>query len=558
MTINTQFYPTPTSLAHLAFRTFKDEKIIRMLEPSAGRGDLIEHLQGDRGCWSGHQFPIDCIEIDLDNQAILREGKYNVIDGDFLAYNGRGAMYSHIIMNPPFNAGAKHVLKAWNILFSGEIVAIINAETVREPRTAQAKLLVKLIEDHGEVSYHKEQFVTEDTERKTKVEIALVWLGKAPNLVASCWTIEDAMPDQSNLDRSDMERAPVNGVNRQQVAISEPVIKQMVRAFNLAILKIQAAEMAEEEARYYENMLWSEFSGHEKPTEGAAGAVQGAVNDRYDKLRDSAWRKVLTTTEFTDRMSSEAQRRLESQFVEVSKMEFTVANIYGLLSGLVAQKPQMDADMICDVFDLITKFHSANRAYYRGWSSNDKHREHAYRLKMSRFILHVGSTGWGIDWNQRQTVADIEKVFGLMDGQPGTDLSMTELLSDHKRINGSGRHITTYFDFRYYKGAGTLHVYPRRKDLMDRLNRTVGRVRRWLPDEAHSSDPKFWAQYDDAEKVTARMDKIDAVSARSRWDHRKTDDLHEAACKALGMDLSGTALSWAGEDVPLLADIGTW
>lgn len=31
-------------------------------------------------------------------------------------------------MTPPFASGVEHVLKAWNLLYDGELVAILNAE----------------------------------------------------------------------------------------------------------------------------------------------------------------------------------------------------------------------------------------------------------------------------------------------------------------------------------------------------------------------------------------------------------------------------------------------
>ncbi len=75
-------------------------------------------------------------------------------------------------MNPPFADGAKHVLKAWEILFDGEIVAILNAETLKNPYSKERKLLFKLIEQYGEVEYLQQIFAGVDAERQTNVEIA--------------------------------------------------------------------------------------------------------------------------------------------------------------------------------------------------------------------------------------------------------------------------------------------------------------------------------------------------------------------------------------------------
>jgi hypothetical protein len=64
-----QFYPTPSALAYKAFNKFKNKTVIRLLEPSAGRGDLlVGFITGNHS----RTDLVDAIEIDLDNQAILR------------------------------------------------------------------------------------------------------------------------------------------------------------------------------------------------------------------------------------------------------------------------------------------------------------------------------------------------------------------------------------------------------------------------------------------------------------------------------------------------------
>ena len=98
---NLQFYPTPSILAYRAFSKFKNKVVIRILEPSAGRGDLL--LGFMTGIHSRTDL-IDAIEIDLDNQAVLRGKGINVIDADFLQFDG-ASMYSHVVLQPPIFTG---------------------------------------------------------------------------------------------------------------------------------------------------------------------------------------------------------------------------------------------------------------------------------------------------------------------------------------------------------------------------------------------------------------------------------------------------------------------
>lgn len=184
-----QFYPTPLSLAKRAWDKFKNRNFVRVLEPHAGNGDLAmaAPFYDDYRGWRG-DVKVDCCEIDMSRHATLRDKALNVVGMDFLEY-GSASLYSHIVMNPPFAQGCKHVLKAFDALWNGEVVAIIGAETLRNPYSKERQHLVKLIEKYGDVEYLSEEFMTDETQRKTRVEIALVRLEKRPTFKLISWAI---------------------------------------------------------------------------------------------------------------------------------------------------------------------------------------------------------------------------------------------------------------------------------------------------------------------------------------------------------------------------------
>ncbi|QYK83484.1 hypothetical protein IBG34_23765 (plasmid) [Aeromonas media] len=109
----------------------------------------------------------------------MRSKKLNVVGSDFLNFNSP-TQYSHILMNPPFSVACQHVLHAWRLLHGGELVAIVNAETLKNPFSKERQLLAKLLEDHSgsPVEYLQEAFMSEDTQRVTNVEIAIIHLVK--------------------------------------------------------------------------------------------------------------------------------------------------------------------------------------------------------------------------------------------------------------------------------------------------------------------------------------------------------------------------------------------
>lgn len=89
-------------------------------------------------------------------------------------------MYSHCLMNPPFKYAVDHVIKAFNLLIHGELVAIVNAETIRNPCSKKKQLLVDWIAEYGSVEFIESAFTEPDTLRRTRVEVALIHLEKKP------------------------------------------------------------------------------------------------------------------------------------------------------------------------------------------------------------------------------------------------------------------------------------------------------------------------------------------------------------------------------------------
>ena len=180
---NPDFYPTPSSLAFKMASMIDSSYSKRILEPSAGKGDLAEAVQG-RSRYN--RTPVDCIESDKDLQALLTGKGLTLIDSDFLLFNPT-RQYDTIIMNPPFSNGVKHVLKAWEIMYNGDVIALLNAETLKNPHSAERKLLNEIIESNGTVEFIENAFI--DAERKTGVEVALIHLKKRVTYyqMVLCW-----------------------------------------------------------------------------------------------------------------------------------------------------------------------------------------------------------------------------------------------------------------------------------------------------------------------------------------------------------------------------------
>ena len=210
-----EFYPTPPKLAAKMINCkFLKGKIETILEPSAGKGDLIDFLLltieclGYRDCCryvykndlampyetviegvitefvlpdfkkgkrAKHYYDkVDCVESDSNLCAILKDKGYRVCNDDFLLYND-DKHYDLIVMNPPFSNGDEHLLKAIEIAekTGSKIICLLNAETIKNPYSNKRKLLVNTLEKYNaEIEYVQDAF--KNAERKTGVEVAIV------------------------------------------------------------------------------------------------------------------------------------------------------------------------------------------------------------------------------------------------------------------------------------------------------------------------------------------------------------------------------------------------
>lgn len=541
-----QFYPTGPILARKAFSKFQNKRVSRLLEPNAGRGDLLVGFFESLHHYNRGESLVDCVELDLNNQAILRSKKMSVVGSDFLSFQSP-SQYSHIMMNPPFSSACKHVLHAWRLLASGELVAIVNAETLKNPYSKERQLLAKLIEDHSgsEVEYMREAFMSEDTQRHTSVEIAIIHLikkdaGKCDFIHGLRREVECKWGEAAGLEQL-----------KNQVMLPTTDLENRVMDYRCAVEALIQQEDAK--ARYatlFGRMDTLISAAPLSPDEPVPPSIEqtraDTINKEFLEIKARAWSGVLKSSQVADKLSTKARERLYSQFDDVKKLEFDIPNILGFIQGLVSQQGQIQIEMLCDVFDLFSKYRTDNRCYYQGWKSNDKHRTCAYRLKMSRMVLPSNDRSgysWrsSIAWADTQQFQDIDRVFAMLDGKHNSAIQGIEALfskeETFKQLCQGERLTSDYFDVRFYPGTGTFHLFPRRPDIIDRLNRAIGKHRNWLPHDENTMTPEFWAQYDNAEKVTNKLPSLKIDWRRIQHgdpaeQQRENEKLHTALLEA--------------------------
>ena len=182
---NSDFFPTPSALVGRMLARVCWKGVRTVLEPSAGKGDIVECVKSyaDSGTKIDGRYysrslhlDIDCIEIDANLRYILMGKKFRVAHDDFLTYTTQ-KRYDLIIMNPPFSNGDEHLLKALEMQeqSGGQIVCLLNAETLRNAYTNRRKVLIQQLGKYGaQIEYIKNGF--KHAERKTDTQIAMVYI----------------------------------------------------------------------------------------------------------------------------------------------------------------------------------------------------------------------------------------------------------------------------------------------------------------------------------------------------------------------------------------------
>ncbi|EOC0011599.1 DUF4942 domain-containing protein [Cronobacter turicensis] len=138
-----QFYPTQGDIRDAVVGLAEISEGHALLEPSAGFGDLLEHV--NKGAH------VTAVEVHPVAAATLRAKGYDSIQRDFLTIKQTElSHFDRVIMNPPFsgNRWMIHLLHAITFIKpGGKLVAIL-------PASAKHVINNKLIGDHYDISFN--------------------------------------------------------------------------------------------------------------------------------------------------------------------------------------------------------------------------------------------------------------------------------------------------------------------------------------------------------------------------------------------------------------------
>lgn len=478
------FYPTPPALVKRMMKDLELCEVGAILEPSAGKGDIIKAIRKEDnpyGYRNRRVLDIDAIEIDPALRGVLSSDDTRVVHDDFLSYH-TFKKYGLIIMNPPFSDGDRHLLKAIELQrHGGRIRCLLNAETLRNPFSNGRQLLARKLGELGAtVEYWDNAFAT--AERRTDVDVAFVSidiphsdgesvilddLRKAQDMEATAWT-----PGQ--LVSADPLEAMVAQYNFEAKAGLS-----LIREFRKLAPHI-LNKIGEENAEPILKVCMGRYRDMEDATE----------NGYIAALRDKYWRALLANRNFTGILTSELQDRYMKQIETLRDYEFTLYNIYSVRAQFNDLALAGVNKAILDLFEALSyqnSYHGGemekNVHYFNGWKTN------------KAWIVNkkVIRTGFGIEDDYHhgfrfhyyskgmQELLDMEKVFSYLEGKPFEREGQIARIVEQAFKDGQNRGIDTeYFVLTFFK-KGTCHVTFKNDDLLKKFNLYGSMKRAWLP-----------------------------------------------------------------------------
>ena len=496
-----EFYPTPKSLLEEILEGLDWRKVTTVLEPSAGKGDIALYIKekADAYPYYNSRLDIDCIEIDDALRKTLRGAELKVVHDDFLTFR-TFKKYSLIVMNPPFSEGDRHLKKALEMQArtGGDVICILNAETIRNPYTNLRKELVHELEETGAVIEYKTHAFS-SAERETDVEIAVVKAHyEAPEEISGFFEgLKKKAYEETGYTENMTELAPSDFIEAiiKSYEIEVEAGLKLIREYKGMLPHLMPNIKAEKNA--YSNPII------ELKTDGL-----GLSENKYvERVRIKYWNALFTDSRITGKMTSNLSQQFLNKVNELKDYDFSMFNIRHMQALMSRELIHGIEECIIKLFDELSHKYSYigetsnNIHYYNGWKTNE-----AWKVNKKVIIPFYSAFGrYGIregdsnptNYDCYQKLSDIEKALNYLDGGKTWNLNLHSCLAAAERDGRNKNIVTKYFTMTFYK-KGTCHLIFRDEELLKKFNIFGSQMKGWLPP---AYGKKKYAEMDEAERT---------------------------------------------------------
>lgn len=493
---NEDYFPTPSHLIEKMIgklgRNWKSE-IKDVLEPSCGSGALVEgmkeyYMKGREinGFWysgsSKCDIKFDAVEIEDDLVAILRNKGINVAyHGDFMDYQPQ-KYYDLIWCNLPFSVCCKHLIKCIEIQerIGGKIVAITSASILENAYSKDREYLSKLLDTYNaDIEYFEEAFMTDDTERKTSVKVALIY-------------IDIPMKNKESMFEREFKRdfPQIDFKEINSVAIKRNKLEQLVFEYDLVVNSV--TKLFEEEMRINSLLKGFSLDSGIKICNGLTHPEKMSINDFIEETNIKFWNRFIEETEFETILPSQLKDNFRSNMQRQRNIAFNLDNLHFFYKELMMAIPDSYEKAVAEIFDSVTiKWNYTDSEWckttwgYDGWKTND-----AFAIKKKVIMPCYLSKPNSLACSIPNELKDLNIIFNNIAGVKNKD----DFRHNSDTYNGikhcRKKHETEHFFLSSYK-KGTLHVEFKNKKHLAMFNYMAGLGKSWL-DEGFADKP-----YDD-------------------------------------------------------------
>lgn len=520
-----EFYPTPPELAaKMVNCKFLKGKIETILEPSAGKGDLIDFLlltieylgyrdycqyiyKNDlsmpyetviEGVINEFVLPdfkkgkratlyhdrADCVESETNLCAILKEKGYRVYNDDFFSFDD-DKRFDLILMNPPFSNGDEHLLKAISIAekTGSKIICLLNAETIKNPYSNKRKLLLNILEKYNaDIEYAQNAFSY--AERKTDVEVAIIRVEIPTPFKEKSRIWEELETNDIEINDTDFSGEMVSADDPLRMAVK--LYKQ----------ELQAGKRLIEEYLALKPYLTQTFENEETPSYAkgclltlSSGKSGLDWNEYLYSLRYKYWYQLLHNPAFMNNLTSNLKDEYYSMISEFANKDFSLKNIYSVKMDIISRTAKGIEDKIVDMFEQLSYKNSMEAAgnvhYFNGWKSNS-----AFKINRKVVIPYVAAWEWGkleyhhySDHSVYRKLDDLEKCLAFLqigESEYIYDIDLNNQLKVYQEQQVTRKMQFKFFEVDVFK-KGTMHIKFRDLDLLKRFNIYGCQHKGWLP-----------------------------------------------------------------------------
>lgn len=505
---NKDFYPTPQYLIHKMLSNIDFRTNLSILESSAGKGDIADvvanKIRSNRyrsDC--KEKSYIDCIELDSNLRHILKGKEYRVVHDDFLTFDTY-KKYTHIIMNPPFSNGDKHILKAIELQerTGGSVVCLLNEETILNPFSNTRKVLLEKL-DRYEAKIERIENAFIDAERKTDVSTVLIYV-EVPKKFDESNILKNLKKDipsfeaQETFDSNLIEADYINGI---------------VCQYNL---ECKAGLQLIHEYKTMNKIILSSFEGTSESSilklELNFEKDRDLENGFIEDIRLKYWKALFNSKKFSNMFTDKSRSEYHSKITDLRNYDFSIYNITQMQLDIGNSMKKTIEDTIIDLFDEFSSRHhyseySKNIHLFNGWKTNESWKIHKkVIIPLSAFDSYDKS--FRADYRVTNKLRDIEKVFSYFDAISLDDDSLCTTLK-----NAQGERRTKDIELKYFKVTfykkGTCHIEFKDLELLKKFNLFASQKKNWLPP---SYGHKKYEEFNPEEK-----DIIDAFEGKESY-----------------------------------------